>query len=286
MSGDPFLIDGPALISFSGGRSSAYMLWRILQAHGGTLPDDVRVAFANTGKEMPQTLNFVRDCSERWGVEVVWLEYADNDEAQRRWRRVSYAEASRDGAPFSALIARRRFLPSPPMRFCTIELKIRPMKLYAQQVLGWDHWSNVIGLRADEPHRVARMTGNAAHEVWDNLAPMHRAGITKRDVQGFWRQQNFDLALPVINGRSPHGNCDFCFLKSAATISALMREMPERARWWIDVEVNSTATTRSGRLFRIDRPSLAEMMKAVRDQQAFDFGDADEINDCFCGDPS
>lgn len=48
---NPYLIAGPALISFSGGRTSAYMLRMILDAHGGTLPDDVHVCFANTGKE-------------------------------------------------------------------------------------------------------------------------------------------------------------------------------------------------------------------------------------------
>ncbi len=59
---DPFLISGPAVISFSGGRTSAYMLWRILRAHGGALPDDVVVCFANTGREMSATLDFVREC--------------------------------------------------------------------------------------------------------------------------------------------------------------------------------------------------------------------------------
>jgi 3'-phosphoadenosine 5'-phosphosulfate sulfotransferase (PAPS reductase)/FAD synthetase len=70
----PYLIDGPALISFSGGRTSAYLLRQALDAHGGSLPADVIACFANTGKEMPQTLDFVRDCSERWDVEIVWLE--------------------------------------------------------------------------------------------------------------------------------------------------------------------------------------------------------------------
>lgn len=71
----PFFIQGPAVISFSGGRSSAYMLWLILQAHGGVLPDDVVVAFDNTGREMEATLAFVARCGSEWQVPIVWLEF-------------------------------------------------------------------------------------------------------------------------------------------------------------------------------------------------------------------
>src|SRR3546814_10444693 len=60
---DPFKITQPTCISFSGGRTSAYMLWRVLQTNGG-LPADTVVCFANTGKEVEATLRFVRDCAE------------------------------------------------------------------------------------------------------------------------------------------------------------------------------------------------------------------------------
>ena len=68
MTRDPFKIDGQTCISFSGGRTSAYMLWRVLRSNGGTLPTECVVCFANTGKEDGATLRFVRGCGERWGV--------------------------------------------------------------------------------------------------------------------------------------------------------------------------------------------------------------------------
>lgn len=281
---DPFKIVGPALISFSGGRTSGYMLWRILQAHGGTLPDDVHVTFANTGKEMPQTLDFVKACQDRWGVHIEWFEYQADENPQNRWTAVTHANASRNGEPFKALIRAKQYLPNPVTRFCTIELKIRPMKFFAQQVMGWETWTNVLGLRADEPSRVTKSRNNS--EVWDNAMPLATAGITKSDVAAFWARQNFDLMLPNINGKTALGNCDLCFLKSAATISAIIRANPDSATWWIEAEAEAEvlASKPSGAVFRSDRPSYAEMAKAVREQRTFDFGTRDELIDCFCGD--
>ena len=69
------LPDGNIQISFSGGRTSAFMLHEILQANGD-LPERCQVMFANTGREMPETLDFVHECGSRWGVSIIWLEYA------------------------------------------------------------------------------------------------------------------------------------------------------------------------------------------------------------------
>jgi 3'-phosphoadenosine 5'-phosphosulfate sulfotransferase (PAPS reductase)/FAD synthetase len=117
---DPYQIEPPALISFSGGRTSGYMLRKILDAHEGRLPQGIVAAFANTGKEMPQTLDFVRDCGERWGVQSVWLEY--NPALPEKFEVVTYKTASRSGEPFERLLANRGMLPNPVTRFCTAEL--------------------------------------------------------------------------------------------------------------------------------------------------------------------
>ena len=73
-SRNPFRVPRPAVISFSGGRTSAFMLKRIVDAYDGRLPRDVAVVFANTGLERPETLEFVDVCSRAWSVDIVWVQ--------------------------------------------------------------------------------------------------------------------------------------------------------------------------------------------------------------------
>jgi 3'-phosphoadenosine 5'-phosphosulfate sulfotransferase (PAPS reductase)/FAD synthetase len=112
MKDSPYAITDPAIISFSGGRTSGYMLRHILDTHGGTLPDNIKVVFANTGKERQETLDFVHECGQRWNVAIVWVEY-DWDEPHRT-RIVGHNSASRKGAPYEALIDRKGSCPTRP----------------------------------------------------------------------------------------------------------------------------------------------------------------------------
>jgi len=111
----PLKITQPTCISFSGGRTSAYMLWRVLQANDG-LPADTVVCFANTGKEVEATLRFVRDCAAHWQVPIHWLEYMPMEPG---FMLVDFDRASRQGEPFETLIRKRQYLPNPVARGCT-----------------------------------------------------------------------------------------------------------------------------------------------------------------------
>lgn len=280
---DPFKILEPTVISFSGGRTSAYMLWRVLQSNNG-LPDDAIVCFANTGKEHESTLKFVNDCEKNWGVPIAWLEYQDAEESKDRWKKVTYETASRNGEPFEAVILKKQYLPNPVTRFCTIELKIRTIANYLFSIDFVDkrsHGEDIswVGIRADEPRRAAKITDKSRIPLWS-------AGITKEMVGEFWKANTFDLNLPNINGVTMHGNCDLCFLKGSKIVQSLIHEEPSRAIWWakmektikdIHPEYNST-----GAVFRFDRASYSEMMNYANNQQDF-FGN-DETIPCFCGD--
>jgi 3'-phosphoadenosine 5'-phosphosulfate sulfotransferase (PAPS reductase)/FAD synthetase len=236
---DPFLIHGPAVVSFSGGRTSGYLLWRVVQAHGGALPSDVLVCFANTGREHEGTLRFVRDCADHWGVDVVWLEYRrDPETGKTSAARVTYETAARNGEPFEAAIRAKNYLPRPVARFCTTELKIHTIRRWCVQQYGRGTiWTHVVGLRADEMDRVNRLKDparqkKAGSESRKVVAPLADAGVTKADVLDWWSRQNFDLDLA-----GPwQGNCDGCFLKRRAFIERLWRTHPDRAEWWARME--------------------------------------------------
>lgn len=248
MNASPFAIDGPALVSFSGGRTSAYMLRRILDE--GLRPD-VYVVFADTGKERAETYAFVRECSTRWSVRVEWVAYERGEHA----------------TPFDALIASRKFLPFPRARFCTAELKVRPMRDF-MRARGYEHWTNVVGIRADEPRRVASLRA-PTRERWENALPLVDAGVSVRDVMAFWRAQPFDLRLEPWEG-----NCDLCFLKSIDKRKRIMRDRPDLAAWWIEKEQQTGVT------FRVDVPSYAALMRSLHDQG--DLFAGDDLADCIC----
>ena len=275
---NPFKIDSPTCISFSGGRTSAYMLWRILKANGG-LPEEAKVIFANTGKECEETLEFIRDCSVNWNVPITWLEYRDTES---KFELVDFDSASRDGEPFEALIHKRQYLPNVVARFCTVELKVRTMHRYLK-FIGWTEWDSMLGIRADEPRRVSRITNNDYGKHETKSAPLASVGIGAQDVGDFWKKQAFDLGLPNFNGVTMHGNCDLCYLKPMSQIASLIAEKPERAVWWAKMEALALASKPSGAVFNKDRPSYAAMLRFSKEQRDM-FDPNEEGISCFCGD--
>ena len=255
------LPDGNVNISFSGGRTSGYMLHHILDANGG-LPDRARIVFANTGREMPQTLDFVAECAARWGVHIDWVEFRMHDDPRQRFEVVSHNSAARNGEPFAALIGKKKYLPNQQTRFCTSELKVRPAKEFLIS-LGWKRWTAAIGIRADEPGRVNR---EKQKERWQRWYPLADAGVTKEAVVDWWKSQPFDLRLPVVNGNSALGNCDGCFLKSEATLAMIARDYPDRHEWWEQMEAMTAQTAKRGVARFSKRYSRASLREFVQKQ--------------------
>lgn len=248
---DPYELRDNAhhVINFSGGRSSAYMLCHIVEQYRGTLPDGVHVAFCNTGKEHPGTLDFVHRVGRHLDVAIHWLEYR-YDATRRGVRgdarhlavRVDYDTASRDGRPFQELLdAKSGMLPSYHTRFCTEQLKVHTLHRHFHRGLGLSRWHSVLGVRADELNRVKKILDECRvrPEVLAPVLPLFYADVRKPDVLRYWRRMPFDLNIP-----DALGNCDMCFLKSRRQKARAIQQVPGVADWWLAAEARNVGEGR------------------------------------------
>ncbi|MGI9161016.1 MAG: phosphoadenosine phosphosulfate reductase family protein [Saprospiraceae bacterium] len=251
----------PIMVSVSGGRSSG-MMAKIIKDN---IPQDRLVfCFANTGKEHEETLKFVKNIEINFGAPIFWIEYDNNPQG---FRLVDFASASRNGEPFSKLVSKRNYVPNVVTRFCTTELKIRPMKRFIKS-LGVTEWYNAVGIRYDEPRRYSRLAKNCIKEPYETIAPLYDMRIDENMVANFWQSQSFDLELPNYLG-----NCDMCFLKNRAKIKAIIKSEPNRASWWIEQEERTKTVFRNGLPYR-------RIVDAVASSPEL-FDDNEEI-ECFC----
>lgn len=259
-----YKIEPPFYVSFSGGRTSGYLLRKVLDAWGGTLPIGGHVLFANTGKEHSATLDFVHQIETRW-CPITWIEYR----ADAPFIEVNYHTSSKNGEPFASLIAKRNYLPNPVARFCTSDLKVKPMNAWMKQ--RYEVFTTVIGLRYDEMRRVSKLRADASRDI---EMPLADARATRETVMDYWKVAPFDLMLP--NGDQAFGNCDLCFLKSRAATERVLEHDPTRAAWWINQE------SAIGGTFRKDRPNYKTMLQQVTVQgRLFDeYGDSTMPCDC------
>jgi hypothetical protein len=217
-------------ISFSGGRTSAFLLYKIVEDNHG-LPKNAKVIFTNTGRELNQTLDFVQECSEKWNVNVTWLEY-DEINGKNSFKEINHNSASREGEPFEKIINRYGRLPNGLQRFCTGILKIQTAAKYLQSI-GFYKWKNALGIRQDEKHR---MKDGLINGWYYGYYPLVENNINLDDINNFWKKAPFNLKLPTVNGKSVKGNCDFCFLKSEHLLAMMVKEHPDKLQWWIDME--------------------------------------------------
>lgn len=205
-------------ISFSGGRSSLVMTRTIFKALGGQRKN-VTVTFANTGQEDPETLRFVNQADQAYGLGVKWVEARVDPRRNvgTRHRLVTYETASQAGEPFERVIEKYG-LPGPGFLHCTRELKANPIKSYLRSI-GWSAgtYDTAIGLRADEIDRMQKDAETRAFKYW-----LIRLGRKKDDIFAAFVGENVTLDLV-----EELGNCVWCWKKSLSKLVWLMRNHPE-----------------------------------------------------------
>jgi|SRR6056297_3041352 len=268
-------------VSFSGGRSSAMMCY-ILKNFKKFDNYHKVFLFANTGKELEETLVFADQVDKLFNLNLIWLESKVYHGERKRtsYNIVDFKTADRYGNPFEEVIIKYG-LPSKMYRHCTRELKIKPMESYMIDNYGKD-FKTALGMRIDEPSRI---------KPYDNFVyPLAEVGVNESMVREFWSKMPFDLKL-----KDYQGNCDLCFLKSTRKKVQVLKENKEISTWWIDMEQKYGGNNQP-RFDVVRKYTVEELVKISADSTLFArdkfesgklskdmFSIVDDIDfDCFC----
>ena len=137
----------PHVVKFSGGRSSAMLLFTLLENQILKPERGDVVVFNNTSCEHPETYRFAAECRKRteqnYGVPFFFNEFQTYEDArQGEWRRLPSYRLVNDrpaadenppgfhwrGEVFQELVSHKAYLPNPYRRVCTTDLKLEPTR--------------------------------------------------------------------------------------------------------------------------------------------------------------
>ena len=220
------------VVSFSGGKSSAYLCW-LMENHHAYKHRKKHYVFANTGRELTATIVFARGWMRDYlevSLNVIEAKIYPDERKSTGFTIVDdWNDISMDGEPFEAVISKYG-LPSIAFPHCTRELKINPIKAFIREHLGLqkDEYVEAIGMRFDEPKRVK----NDPNYIY----PLYDLGVTKQHVNDFFQEDYHRREIYGLQIEEFEGNCDFCYKKSHSKLMKMFAKHSSRFLWWDDMQ--------------------------------------------------
>lgn len=240
------------VISFSGGRTSAYLLYLFKN------DPDAHFVFMDTGAEHPATYQFIRDIVKHWEINLVCLRVVYNETLGKgnSYKQISVDDIQQDLEPWIGMLSKYG-CPSYDMPYCTARMKTEPFQKYCNDKFGKKNYETWLGIRIDETKRLGEKDGiRYLAEISD---------FAKDDVLDWWELQDFDLGI------TEHlGNCVFCIKKGLNKVALATKDEPEQAVKWIKATEGSNVRM-SGRkhnhqrMYR-NRLNLSGVMEVYKDR--------------------
>lgn len=203
------------LVSFSGGETSAYLAKWLIDNKSHLY--NMVFVFANTGDEEEETLKFIDTCSNKWKIDIIWVEAVVNHNKRiaSTHKIVNYKTASRNREPFKDVI-KKYGIPNQNFLHCNREMKLNPIKSYIKSI-GWKKYKTAIGIRIDEIDRI-----NKNRKQLGLIYPfISDKPTTKQEVSFWWSKQDFRLKIKSYNT-----NCRTCWKKSDIVLAQIYKENP------------------------------------------------------------
>ena len=190
------------LLGLSGGKDSSalavYMRDRV---------SEMEYFFSDTGKELPETYEFLDRLEVFLGKPIARLNM-ESDPSENR-----------DFDHWLTLYG--GLLPSSQVRWCTVNLKIRPFEEY----VGEDKAYNYVAIRADEDRVGYKPLKTVALRNIEPKYPFKEDGITKEDVYRILEESG--LGLPDYYNWRTRSGCYFCFFQRKSEWVGLLEQHPD-----------------------------------------------------------
>ena len=205
--------------SVSAGYSSVMMAIKIKEWY----PDhNIIYAMANTSKEREESLDFMNECDKYYGLNLNWIEAKFHKRGTGvSFKIVDFENLKRNGEIFEEGI-KKLGIPSKINKWCNRDMKIEPLRKFANSLFGRNNYSIAVGMRADEMDRVKK-----DYKENNTFYPLMDRGISTKDRNRFWKDQPIKITIPAYKG-----NCDMCFEKSNRKLMTILTEEPDRVEWW------------------------------------------------------
>jgi len=205
--------------SVSAGYSSVMMAIKLLEWY----PDHrIICAMANTSKERKESLEFMNECDKYFNLNMAWIEAGFHENGIGVTPNiVAYEHLKTKGEVFEAGI-KKLGIPSQVNKWCNRDMKLEPLRKYADTVFGKDNYSIAVGLRSDEMDRIRKdyKTNNVFYPLIDK-------NISQKERNSFWKDQPIKIKIPAFKG-----NCDLCFEKSNRKLMTILKDEPSAGDWW------------------------------------------------------
>ena len=211
------------VVSFSGGRTSAYLCYLMIEKFGR---ENVDFIYMDTGAEHPKTYEFIRKVNYYFSLNLVCLQGDFNQPLGKghRYKVVDINDIGPNLKPYREMV-NKYGTPTVASGWCTSRMKEETHDKYCDDVYGKVGYQTWIGIRADEPKRLG---GVGKRKDLRYMAEISEAD--KDDVLDFWSNQEFDLEIPEWLG-----NCVFCFKKSNLKLAAAQRDEPGLYIEWLEM---------------------------------------------------
>ena len=190
------------LLGLSGGKDSSalavYMRDRV---------PEMEYFFSDTGKELPETYEFLDRLEVFLGKPIIRLNMDTN------------ASKNRDFDHWLTLYG--GLLPSSQVRWCTVNLKIKPFEEY----VGEDKAYNYIAIRADEDRVGYKPLKTPSLRNIEPKYPFKEDGITKEDVYRILEESG--VGMPDYYKWRTRSGCYFCFFQRKSEWVGLLEQHPD-----------------------------------------------------------